>query len=93
MIRGYPRARQEILGSRPERPEDVRIASVTFNTLVPCQHALDVAIENRPALAVRKGCNRGSGRAADPRQRRKRRGIARKSAAMPADDFLRGAMQ
>ena len=66
---------------------------MTLDPLVPRQDALDVAIENRPALAVGKGCNRGSGRAADPRQRRKRRGIARKSAAMPDDDFVRGAMQ
>ena len=59
-------------------------AGIAVDAAMAREHALDVAVEDRAALAERERRDRRRRRAADARQRRERRRIARKRAAVIA---------
>ena len=62
------RAGKQRLGVLPQNALDRRVAGEAFHALVPREHALDVAVENRAALAAGKHRDRRRRRAADARQ-------------------------
>ena len=81
------------VGQPPEFAQGGRGGGRSGNPVVARQHALDVAIENDRAPAVRLGDDGGRGGTADPRQRHQALQGVRQNALVLADHQLRAAMQ
>ncbi len=85
--------RRVLFGQRPQLLLDRALAGMAVDAVQARQHALDVAVQDRDAQAVRLGQDGAGGRAADAGQGGQRVEVARQLAAVAFHAQPRGAVQ